>query len=29
VIGAEGMVTIAVTSFVRHARLLYDAERLQ
>jgi archaetidylinositol phosphate synthase len=29
VIGAVGMVTIAVTSFVRHARLLYDAERLK
>ena len=28
IVGAVGMVTIVVTSFVRHARLLYDAERL-
>ncbi|MFL6440287.1 MAG: CDP-alcohol phosphatidyltransferase family protein [Terriglobales bacterium] len=29
VIGGLGMVAIAIVSFVRHARLLYDAERLE
>ena len=27
-IGAGGMVAIAIVSFVRHTRILYDAERL-
>ena len=29
VLGAIGMTSIAVLSFIRHTRVLYDAERLQ